>query len=224
MITFGLICEGPSEYRIIRYLTERYLGDEIAINPKQPEIKGGKQIGFGGWLNVLNYCTEANFDDILSTNDYIMIQIDTDTCAEVGYDIKIRKEDGSTKSDTELYEEIIPRILKNIPAEKLIQYKEKIIFAICFNETECWLLPIYYTDKRKCSTTGCINKLNQQLAKDKLGIPEKDKNSPNAQKIYDRILKNIKKAEVIKEHSQYNYGFKKFIEQLDVIKKSKSTR
>lgn len=73
MITFGLICEGPSEYRIIRYLTERYLGDEIAINPKQPEIKGGKQIGFGGWLNVLNYCTEANFDDILSTNDIFCI-------------------------------------------------------------------------------------------------------------------------------------------------------
>ena len=64
MISFGLICEGPSEYRIIRYLTERYLGDEIVVNPKQPKISdGGKQVGFGGWLNVLNYCTEANFDE-----------------------------------------------------------------------------------------------------------------------------------------------------------------
>lgn len=220
MISFGLICEGPSEYRIIRYLTERYLGDEIVVNPKQPKISdGGKQVGFGGWLNVLNYCTEANFDEILFTNDYIMIQIDTDTCEEDGYDVKIRKEDGSIKSDSELYDEVIARIFKNIPTEKIAKYKEKIVFAICFNETECWSLPIYYTDKRKCSTTGCINKLNQQLAKIQLGIPDKDKNSPNAQRVYDKVLKNLKKSELIKEYSQYNYGFKKFIEQLDDIKK-----
>lgn len=80
------------------------------------------------------------------------------------------------------------------------------------------MLPIYYTDNRKCSTTGCISKLNQKLTKDGIGIPEKDKNSHSAQKTYAKILKNLKKAEVIKEYSQYNYGFKRFVEQLDKIK------
>ncbi len=219
MISFGLICEGPSEYRIIRYLTERYLGDEIVINPKQPEINGGKQVGYGGWLNVLKFCTEKNFDDILSTNDYIMIQIDTDTCEEIGYDVKIRKDDGSFKTESELYDDIISRIFQDISPEKVSQYKEKMVFAICFNETECWLLPIYYTDNRKCSKTGCITKLNQILVKSKLGIPDKDKNSPKAQNVYDKILRNIKKSRLIKEYSQYNYGFEKFIDQLDDIKK-----
>lgn len=219
MISFGLICEGASEYCILRYITERYLGDDIVLNPKQPENKGGKQVGHGGWLNVLNYCTEINFNDILATNDYIIIQIDTDTCEEIGYDIKVRREDGSIKSDDELYEEISQRILKNIPIVNRSKYNDKIIFAICFNETECWLLPIYYTDNRKCSTTGCIKKLNQKLSKQGLGIPEKDKNSTNAQKVYNTILKNIKKPEHIKEYSECNYGFKQFIEQLDQIKR-----
>lgn len=133
MISFGLICEGPSEHRIIRHITERYIGEDIVINQKQPEITSEKQVGFGGWFNVLKYCTESNFNDILATNDYIMIQIDTDACEEIGYDIKLRKENGIAKSYEELYEEIIPKILKNISEEKKANYDNKIVFAICFN-------------------------------------------------------------------------------------------
>lgn len=221
MISFGVICEGPSEYRIIRYLTERYLGDECVVNPEHPKINNrGTQVGYGGWLNVLNHCTEDKFKDILNFNDYIIVQIDTDTCELVNYDVKRNKADGTVKTDEELYHDICERILKNIDSEKHEFFKDKIIFAICFDETECWLLPIYYTDKTKCNKNNCLFKLNQKVtAQNLVAIPEKDKNSPEAIKTYNAILKNIKKVKDITNYSQYNYGFKKFIEQLDDIKK-----
>lgn len=225
MTSIGLISEGISEHYIIKHIVERYLGeDDFLINQIQPQIrqqgKQKKQDSIGGWLAVLNYCTEEKFKEILDYNDYIVVQIDTDTCELANYDVKRRNDDGSLKTDEELYNNICERILENIHVEKHESFKGRIIFAICFDETECWLLPIYYTDKTKCNKNNCIFKLNQKVTAQNLAaIPEKEKNSPEAVKTYKTILKNIKKAKDITKYSQYNYGFKKFIEQLDVIKK-----
>lgn len=221
----GLISEGISEHNIIKHIVQRYLGeDDFLINQIQPQIKQQgkqkKQDSDGGWLAVLNYCTEDKFKEILDYNDYIIVQIDTDTCELANYDVKRNKADGTLKTDEELYYDICERILKNIDLKKHEQFKDRIIFAICFDETECWLLPIYYTDKTKCNKNNCLFKLNQKVTAQNLSaIPEKDKNSPEAVKTYNAILKNIKKVKDITNCSQYNYGFKRFIEQLDEIKK-----
>lgn len=181
MTNIGIISEGISEYHIIKHIVERYLGeDNYSLNQIQPKIKKQgqqeKQDDFGGWLEVLNYCTEEKFDEILLFNDYIIIQIDTDTCELTNYDVKKLKSDGSAKTDKELYKDICERIKKGISETKRLLYNNKLIFAICFNETECWLLPIYYTDNTKCNTTNCIFKLNQKITTQKLRpIPEKEK-------------------------------------------------
>lgn len=225
MTNIGLISEGISEHHIIKHIVERYLGeDNYSLNQIQPKIKKQgqqeKQDNFGGWLEVLNHCTEEKFDEILVYNDYIIVQIDTDRCESINYDVKKTKLNCHIKTDEELYNDICRRINKNISALKQAQYKNKIIFAICFNETECWLLPIYYTDNTKCNTTNCIFKLNQKITTQKItAIPEKEKNSPNAINTYKSILKNLRKQKDIINYSQYNYGFKKFIEQLDQIKR-----
>ncbi|EKU87848.1 hypothetical protein [Bacteroides oleiciplenus] len=223
MTSIGLISEGISEHYIIKHIVERYLGeDDCLINQIQPQIKlqgrQEKQGSFGGWLEVLNHCTEEKFKEVLNYNDYIIVQIDTDTCELAHYDVKRTKEDATLKSEEELYNDICKRILKDIPIENRAQFDGKILFAICFNETECWLLPVYYTDKTKCSTNNCLFKLNQKITTLKLSaIPDKDKNSPAAVNTYKSILKNIRKRKDIKDCSQYNYGFRKFMEQLDGI-------
>lgn len=225
MTSIGLISEGISEHYIIKHIVERYLGeDDFRTNQIQPQIrlqgKQEKQDSIGGWLAVLNYCTEEKFKDILNYNDYIIVQIDTDTCELANYDVKRRNDDGSLRTDEELYSNICKRILKYIHMENNESFNGRIIFAICFDETECWLLPIYYTDKTKCNKNNCIFKLNQKVTTQNLAaIPEKDKNSPKAVKTYNAILKNMKKTKDITNCSQYNYGFKMFIEQLDIIKK-----
>ncbi|KAA6342889.1 hypothetical protein EZS27_009404 [termite gut metagenome] len=215
-ITFGLISEGVSEHNIIKHIIARFLEDDnCRIRQIQPEVdKRGKQIGYGGWLGVLNYCKEENFDNILSVNDYIVIQIDTDTSEQINYDVKKTKENNIPKNEEELYDDICKRLLKNISVEKRGEYDGKILFAICFNETECWLLPIYYTDDTKCSTSNCIYKLNQKIP---LHVPDRDKNSPVAQRAYQEILKKLRNPEKIKACSEHNTGFRKFMAQLNKI-------
>lgn len=55
--------------------------------------------------------------------------------------------------------------LKEIIGDADIEfYGDRIIFAICVDEIECWLLPLWDTAKAaKCE--GCTNTLNRALAK-----------------------------------------------------------
>jgi len=224
MKKIALFCEGVTENRIISYITERYLGDEIIVDGIYPDVieLNNKiiQNGYGGWKTVLDHCNEKDIDSALDGHDYLIIQIDTDTCNQVNYDVDTN-ENGKKASDETIYDRVVERLLKNISEQKKIEYQNRIIFAICFNETECWLLPIYYhnNDINKCKkTNACIFTLNQRLQSQGLSLPDKNKNVPNAIKTYNTILKNLKPKN-IPIYSSYNVGFKHFVEQLDEIKK-----
>lgn len=155
----------------------------------------------------------------MNYNDFIVIQIDTDACGQSHYDVKITHENGLRKSTEELYNDVANRLLQDLSKDLLDRYKDRIIFAICFNEIECWLLPVFYTDNNRCRTNNCIYTLNKALEKhDIKGIPDKDKNSSEAQKTYNAILKkHFRRKSNIETYSIYNLGFKNFIMQLSKI-------
>lgn len=54
-VKIGIVCEGISDFKILQYITERYLRDfdayTIPLKPK--ETKQGAQDGFGSWQGVL---------------------------------------------------------------------------------------------------------------------------------------------------------------------------
>lgn len=177
------------------------------------------QEGSGGWTEVLSHCTTEEFRMALQNNDYLVVQIDTDRCDEQPFGIKKFDESNQPRTDADVYDDIITRLLQDVDNDFYEANKERIIFAICFDEIECWFLPLFYSDKRACATTGCINKLNQELGKEKGGyyIPEEGKNGPKARSTYQFILKKIKRKD-ISHISQYNFGFQKFVEQMDSIK------
>lgn len=224
MITIGLICEGVSESKILTYIINRYLGESVGVNHIQPSLRMShgveKQDNEGGWSQVLNYCNDNTITNNMVANDYIVIQIDTDTCIQKNYDVDIYDEMHNKVPDSVLYDRVCARLKQNISDEVWNAYSDKIIFAICFNETECWLLPLYYANdaKKRCATTNCIYILNQQLQKDGLGIPEKKKNSPEAIAVYQKVLKKMKRKD-IPQIAQYNLGFQRFVEQLNTINK-----
>ena len=219
MVSIALFCEGASEVKILNYIISRYLNDEVEVNPIQPKLNmAGRQVNEGGWLEVLNHCNDEEIKNVFATNDFLVIQIDTDTCPLPNYDVDIYDENHQKVSDSVLYERVKSRLLKNIGEEIQTEYADKILFAICINETECWLLPLYYENdvKKRCATTNCIYILNQRLQTDGLGIPDKQKNSPEAIQVYHKVLKNIKKKD-IPRIAHYNYGFQKFVEQMEVL-------
>lgn len=220
MASIALICEGASEVKMLTYIVTRYLGDEIVVNAIQPALTStGRQANEGGWLEVLNHCNDETINAIFATNDYLVIQIDTDACAQVNYDVTVYDESHRKVADDILYERVRSRLLKDLSAEIQTKYANRILFAICINETECWLLPLYYESdaKKRCATTNCIYILNQRLQTEGMGIPDKAKNTPEAIQVYNKVLKNLKKKD-IPRIAQYNYGFLKFVEQMDVVR------
>lgn len=219
MVRIALICEGVSENKIIGHVVQRFLVSECLVNAIQPKLKeasrGLAQASGGGWSEVLNHCTDDVIANALSFNDYVVIQIDTDAFCQSQFGVPTLDSCGKPLADSDLYAAVCKRLLRDIsPA-----YYEKIIFAVCFNETECWLLPLYYTDKTCRSANNCIYRLNVQLKKKNIGaIPEKEKNNANAIRTYNKILREIKKKQTVQKISQYNYGFMRFVEQLGEIK------
>ena len=220
MASIALICEGASEVKMLTYIVIRYLGDEIVVNAIQPALtQKGRQANEGGWLEVLNHCNDETINAVFATNDYLVIQIDTDACTQANYNVNVYDENNRKVADDILYERVKNRLLKDLTTEIQTKYAHRILFAICINETECWLLPLYYENdvKKRCATTNCIYILNQRLQTEGMGIPDKEKNTPEAIQVYNKVLKNLKKKD-IPRIAQYNYGFQKFVEQMEEMK------
>jgi len=138
----------------------------------------------------------------------VVVQIDTDVCAEYGVE-------HLTDDLPKLWKNVCDNLTNRIPADF---DKSKLIFAISIDETECWLIPFIDENKKNCENIDrCVNLVNKSIKKQNLFIDRDNKNSDGAKSAYDYILKQKKKPKDIKECSEYNYGFKKLIEQLDTL-------
>ena len=223
MASFAIICEGISENLSLHAIIERMSQTDSYFADLQPktDISHGHTVqeGSGGWTEVLSHCNTEEFRRALQNNDCLVVQIDTDRCDDPLFGIKKVDECNRPRTHEDIYNDIVTRLLQDVDKDFYEANKERIIFAICFDEIECWFLPLFYSDKRACATTGCISKLNQELRKDKGGyyIPEEGKNGANARSTYQFIFKKMKRKD-IPNISQYNYGFKKFVEQMNAIK------
>ncbi|OAV65759.1 hypothetical protein Barb6XT_02273 [Bacteroidales bacterium Barb6XT] len=218
-MTFALVTEGISEYRIIRHLLLRFFkGDEEPeINQMQPHLTDNEKKqadgSTGGWVEVLKYCeNEEALNSIFIENDYLVIQIDTDCCETCPFNV-LKRGDRQQKSSEQLFKDVRQRLTGSIPQSVRNAYLEKIVFAICIDTIECWLLPLYYDDAHKCKTTNCLSHLNDALRKKNMHTinTSGDKNNANSRVAYTEILKGLSKKADIETHSMYNYGFKSFV-------------
>lgn len=220
MANIAVICEGVSEFKILESIVDKYCNEDHYLNAIQPSIRldDMTQEGFGGWLQVLNHCNEEKFEEIFQYNDFLILQIDTDSSHLSPFDVNLTLPDGTKKSDLRLHAEVKRRLLKDISHNVRKKYLSKILFAICNNEIECWFLPLFYSDNNACRNHNCIKILNRALARKNLsGLPENDKNSPNARKTYREIFKLMRKRDEIARIAIHHPGFKFFLQGLDSI-------
>ena len=209
----GVVSEGVSDYRVIRHITDRFLktkeGEEFFTYRLNPKEERNKQVGFGTWQGVFKYISNELIAEALEEGcEYVIVQIDTDVCNyyNVPHDL--------TNVET-LWENVCKKLDDSVHPDF---DRSKLIYAICIDELECWLIPFVDEDKKRCKNMDrCLNIVNGDIHKKGLFIDKDNKNSTGAQKAYDYILKQKKKPKEIKECSESNYGFKKFIEQLDSL-------
>lgn len=212
-IKIGIVCEGITDYRVLKHLTESYLrGYDAYVIPLKPKVTPqGSQDGFGSWTGVLEYITGNDgmiFEAINEGCDYVIIHIDTDVCDQYGVS-------RVSKNPQVLHADVLKRLLAQVHPQF---NRRKLIFAIAIDETECWLIPFLSNDSARCSRTHlCISAVNN-LYNGEGSIDPKNKNAEAARTVYTNILRKKKKAKEIKAISTYNFGFEYFINSLDRIK------
>lgn len=157
--TFAVVSEGPSDHRVLRALLAAYFADpDIVVHQLQPE--GATP---GGWTEVLRYCGSERFRAAIPIHDFVVVQIDTDVCEEPGFDVP-RRSDGRERSPAELVLAARERLVAAIGPAVHGAAGAKVLFAVCVDAIECWLLPLYFQDSRRAKTTGCLGALNRALS------------------------------------------------------------
>jgi hypothetical protein len=218
MPTFGLITEGETDQHVLKNILVGYFNDpDLVVRNLQPasdETDASSMTVYGSWTNVFNYCTSNFIDGAFGRNDFLVIQLDTDVSEEKGYDVPKLDNKGKKLTIADLIENIKTRFellfLETKNNAFFDTYKHRILFAIAVDEIECWLLPLYYTDKIKSTTNNCLFKLNQQLGKkNEKTIPE---NKIDAVPTYRKISKPYMKNKILLDKYPQNPSFKIFIE------------
>ncbi len=216
MISFGFITEGVTDQIVIEYVLSGYFDtDDIDINELQPlrdETDKNRSKNYGGWKLVFDYCESDKFKKAFQFNDYIIIQIDTDVCEEVHYDISKRDKNGKELEPFDLMEKVKEKFKNLMGKEFYDKNEEKIIFAISVHSIECWLLPLYYTDKRKGKIVNCIGTLNIELNKKEGFTIDSENKNPN---YYEKIGKKFRKHKELMKLYKENPSLKIFIEEIE---------
>lgn len=210
--SFALIAEGPSDHVVLTHFLAAYFQDpDIIANPLQPPSSDIP----GGWTEVLRCCSSPRLAAALVDNDFVVIQIDTDVCEEVGFDVPRRDPTSSEALDPDqLAERVTESLIARLPSGVYEKYADRIIFAICVDSIECWLLPLYFTDVRRAKTTQCLGSLNQQLSvQEKFSIDPKNKQT----KYYEKIMRSKKcgKRRTLESIAAENPSLARFIRALD---------
>jgi len=216
--SFGVICEGPSDYRIIKRILELFFkGEEIFITCIQPKPLPSGKSDFGGWPKVLESCGNDTLKEIFEFNSYAIIQIDTDCSQDKPFNVPHVDGNGKVKSNKQLCENVIIRLENLITQPEIQDKKQRILVAICIHSIECWLLPILYSDHNNSKINNCIHELNrgiQRKYKKMVILNDKNKNEPNGIKVFDRVISEWRRKTDVIVAARNNAGFQKFIDSL----------
>ena len=208
----GIVGEGAADFTVLRLILAGYFQDpDIYLNPLQPLRDATGSFDDGGWHQVLEYCKSEQFRGSFNSNDYVIIQIDTDISeSHPSYQIAHRAPTGRLYSCEELAALVYDKLVELIGQDFYNSHKERIIFAVCIHSIECWILPLHWDDSRKERVENCLKCLNEKLlTKEGFTIHSKDI------RYYDKAAKGYAKHRTLRQHWQANPSLRIFISALE---------
>jgi hypothetical protein len=210
MHTFALITEGITDQAALESILSGLYDDEPdfrQIQPPRDATDQSRQGDFAGWEAVLEYCGLEEFANIFSTNDYVVIQIDTDIHAHPKLGIPITNSQGD-RPDIDIVNDFRTAIISRIDPITFRANKDRIFFAICVHSLECWVLPLHVKDNlRAYRTKNCEEHLGRILNKANLTFTKE-------YRAYQSITKGFEKSKALVRAADLNSSLKIFITSL----------
>jgi hypothetical protein len=217
MNTFAGITEGITDQIVIKNILAGYFNPDININWLQPledETDQNRSKSDGGWNLVFKYCESDDFKEAFQNNKYIIIHIDSDVLLteNVSDEYRIQSQDRDGEFSPEKIIELVSQKFEVAIGEDFYrEYRDRIILAIAVHSTECWLLPLYYSDTRKAKLINCLETLNRELnRKEGYTIDPNDKNP----RYYREISSKYRKKKDLLRLYPENPSFRAFIEEI----------
>lgn len=228
----GIIAEGKADLAVITnilkgsvdidkksldYIQPEYYLDETDLN--NPSYKM-TQAQFSNWELVLKECIEKTkiiefFDNPLDEDKILIIQIDTAESELPNYNVK-----KPTKKGNQNYVEEIRIAVANKLDSLIGTTTYKIIYAICVEETDAWILTIY---PKSHLDTGFLNdpkkELDNQISKDKklskIELAFQNKEIDMYEKYYE-LSKDFRKKNKLKNFMIKNKSLELFCNELGI--------
>lgn len=213
MTTFALIAEGMTDVAVVERIVEGVFGKDVGVNPLMPirdatDAARAKTDTFSTWELVLEYVASEEVEIALATNDYLIIQIDSDQGEHPNFGISFHHE-GATKSIADIVSDckelLLARLHSNVPEE----WKDRIIFAVPVLSTECWLLPILNEDHRHTPKT--IVNCEKRISALNKGVIKKEYRS------YSSAFKKYSKKSFLFKSADRVPCLKKFVDALNAV-------
>ncbi len=213
---FAIVGEGVTDQIVLRNILLGYFQDhdpEPLIVFEQPPLDTTGAAGLphppGGWTLVVQYLRARKYLQALQLNRYLVIQIDTDIASDLGVTRT------PAASDEEFIELIVEKLCSYIADEDLASVRERLLFAVGFDEIECWLLPLVFDRSEKTSlakTTGCLEAIDRKLKKlnETPLFTKKDGKEPGR---YARVSAPYRRRKHLDEATT-NPGFARFVREL----------
>jgi hypothetical protein len=202
-----------TDQAVLKNILLGYFNDpDLTVRELQPTLDAtdaSQMSAFGGWYNVFLYCQSNYLKGAFEQNDFLIIQIDTDCAHEQHFDVPPQKGEA-----IEVFIERVKNRFKSVISTQLgadfyKSHAHRIIFAVAVDEMECWLLPLFYTDKTQAAINNCLYKLNQKLPTNgKINPQNKDK------RLYQRISRDFMKVKTLQQAHSKNPSFKIFMDEL----------
>ena len=157
----GIIAEGRGDCAVLKNILYSFLDDNSNLAFLRPEFDldetdlAGQNMdaaAFSSWTLVRQDCEkQTKFRSFLVDNNYlqeersIIVQIDTAECDQYGVKRPNKKDDNYCSRLRQAVMNQINTWLDN-------QFTDQLRYAICIEETEAWILPIYESKDSSTST------------------------------------------------------------------------
>lgn len=220
MPTFGLITEGVTDQKVIQAIFRGVFDpEEVDVRPFLPIADNTYKHqlpSFSNWELVLKYCASPKFEEAFPFVDYVVVHIDTDQCDDPKFGVPKTTEQGALLPQ-EMVQRVSEKLIERIGEAIWSKYQNRIVFAVAVETTECWLLPLYATDKARGKHLNCLTVLNTHLRKKNLHPINPADKTPRR---YTDLAVPYNKRKELMKHAPHNPSLDDFVKRLEELRTS----